>query len=137
MHAKWCPLYLLQLPFGLALITSRTLFVLASTTLRPRFDHLRYSLRTAIVLRSLYLALFALRTTVHACSATISRATEQLWPAYKPYVLRATIVQLLVKCIVALHACKHTCECTYVSTYDGQTVICPSYSVPTDSRYLC
>jgi hypothetical protein len=71
-------------------------------TLRPRFDHLPYSLCTAIVLRSLYSALFALHTTVHACNATISRATEQLWPATHD-CMQATIVQKKTKSLTDCH----------------------------------
>jgi hypothetical protein len=55
-----------------------TLFVLASTVLQPCFDHLSYSLRTAIMLHLLYAALFTLRTTMHACSNVTSMSNPTI-----------------------------------------------------------
>jgi hypothetical protein len=104
--------YLFRLPFDLASITCRTLFVLRSCFVRSTrlYSH-----------------------CILPCMHAAQQFHEQLnncGPQHIWFVCRPQLFSCSWNCCAA---CMWTCMRTYVRS----VTVCPSYGVPTDSRYLC
>jgi hypothetical protein len=95
-----------------------SLLVLASTTLRPRFNHLPYSLRTCFDYPSTSLRSRVILSSYCDCASFALLGSICTVYYRASYVLRATIVQLLVKLLRCMHACEHACERMYVRMTD-------------------